>query len=224
MSLSNATLAAIQHAGTAIFAADVELKTTVKQYSDRVNEAMLSNPFGVGNDALFENWKIVARLSQTMTGIEAELKNIFRVASDLAADDQPSEKNVLAIAAPEPLGEGEASRSDVTPTDVVVKIKKKTLKSGPRVTKKSQRTAKSSGTSADQSALGGNAVKLLRHFEHVLNTNQFTNIQQSAIANEIGIPLGSMTAAIKKLLTTGWIIAGPTGGLILANIAQPMGD
>ena len=76
MSLASSTLAAIQQAGAAVYAADADLKQAAQTYAARVATAMAANPFGLGNDALFENWKTLARLSQSMTAIEAELKKI----------------------------------------------------------------------------------------------------------------------------------------------------
>ena len=54
MSLSNSTLSAIQKAGAAAFTADVKLKSAVKEYAERVNAAIATNPYNLGNDALFE--------------------------------------------------------------------------------------------------------------------------------------------------------------------------
>ena len=134
MSLSSATLSAIQQAGSAAYAADTELKNAVKDYAARVNAAMSANPYGLGNDALFENWKVVARLSQTMSGIEEELKKVYRVASELIADDQPSVRELPALAAPKKPSAGQAlgRQQDLTTTDVVVKRKKKTATSKTR--------------------------------------------------------------------------------------------
>ena len=65
MSLSSATIS-VQKAGSAVFQADVELKSALKDYSEQVIVAMRQNPFNIGNDALFENWKSLARFSQTV--------------------------------------------------------------------------------------------------------------------------------------------------------------
>ena len=201
MSLSSATLSAIQKAGAAVFTADLELKNAVKDYAERVHAAIGTNPYSLGNDAMFENWKVVARLSQTIAGIEEELKKVYQVASDLVADDLPTVVQVPALAAPtHSVEQGVSRQGDTTPTDVVAKTKGKT-------TKPKTRTSRSSPT---------NAAKLRRYFEHVLNSNEFTVISQTAVGRETGIPLGSMTAAIKKLVESGQIIAGPTGGLMLA--------
>jgi len=221
MSLSSATLSAIQQAGAAAYAADTELKNAVQDYAARVNTAMSANPYGLGNDALFENWKVVARLSQTINGIEEELKKVYRVASELIADDQPSVREIPALAAPKIPSSGLAlgSQQDLTTTDVVAKRNKKTVASKARKlkTKASLRPAKPTGTATSPQELGGNAAKLLQHLKTLLDANKFTVINQTAVGQATGIPLGSMTAAIKKLTASGAIIAGPTGSFKLAN-------
>jgi len=86
MSLSSTTLLVLQKVGSAAFAADAKLKAEVKEYSQRVHEAMVANPDGQKNDALFANWKIVSRLSQAISSIEEELKKLFATASALGAE------------------------------------------------------------------------------------------------------------------------------------------
>lgn len=207
MSLSSETLSAIQKAGATVYEADLELKNAVKKYAQRVHEAMVSNPYHLGNDTMFENWKVVARLSQTIAGIEEELKKVYYVAADLTADDQPLVIEVAALAAPtSPVDEAEVDQNDMSPTDVVAKIKKK--------------TAKLAQASQKPQALNGNSYKLLQHFERVLSAKEFVVISQTAAAQETGIPLGSMTAAIKKLIERDRIIAGPAGSFKLAKLKK----
>lgn len=234
MTLSSKTLAAIQQAGAAVFAADAELKTAAKDYAERVTAAMGANPFGLGNDALFENWKLVARLSQAMAGIEEELKKVHQLASELTTDDAPT---VRALAAPVPIAEPSGNAgNDLAPTDVRVKSKKRTMKAvdraakaGPRATSpkpvkvakpkasKPSKQAKAPSVAPAGAALAGNPAKLLQYLERVLNTNAYTEINQTASAHATGIPLGSMTAAIKKLLALGRLSAGPAGSYRLAD-------
>lgn len=225
MSLSSATLSAIQQAGAAVFAADAELKNAVKEYAERINAAMVANPYGLGNDAIFENWKVVARLSQTVAGIEDELKKVFSVAADLTADDRPTVTDLPALAAPTHAAESGMNGQDGTmPTDVLVKTKKakKKTASAKKLAPKARASVKVSQVkpviaSGSQPAPNGNPAKLLQHLERILNTDDFTVIHQSAISLQIGIPLGSMTAATKKLIENGRIIAGPSGSFKLAS-------
>ncbi len=247
MSLSSSTLSAIQKAGSAAFAADEKLKAAVKEYADRVSVAMLSNPYGLGNDVLFENWKVVARLSQTIAGIEDEFKKVYLVASELINDDQPTVLDVPVRVVPTRAAKKNVSiPEELAAADVKIKTKKKLavvktptpkvktkapakVKAPVKVktTAKVKAPAKASApkrASASGAAvtLSGNPSKLFQHFEGLLNTSDFNPINQSAIGLATGIPLGSMTAAIKKLIDLGRILVGPKGGYKLANAPQAL--
>lgn len=207
MSLSHTTLSAIQHAGAAVFAADLELKNAVRDYAGRVHAAISANPYSLGNDAMFENWKVVARLSQTLSGIEVELKKVFHLASELLADDLPTVMRLPTREMPMPFtSTGTTTQDDMLPTDVVAKTRKMPSKRAPM--------APAAGRPAVPS---GNAGKLLRHLQGVLAFNEFTSISQTDISRQLNIPLGSMTAAFKRLIADARIIAGPAGSYKLVS-------
>ncbi|WP_210543562.1 hypothetical protein [Rhodoferax sp. PAMC 29310] len=203
MTLASTTLAAIQQAGAAVYAADADLKQATQSYAERVTTAMDHNPFGLGNDALFENWKLVARLSQSMGVIEAELKKIYFLAEDLVGEGTAVVSTLPALSAP--VAE--------TPTDVVAKS---TARTGARRRLGDRRTGANRLMAMPEAAkLPSNAAKLLQHLETALNTEEFRLIKQTASARTIGIPLGSVSAAIKTLLANGHLIAGSAGGFKL---------
>ena len=210
MSLSKTTLSTIQQAGAAVFAADTELKNSVKDYAERVNAAMASNPFGLGNDALFENWKLVARLSQTMAGIEEELKKVHALASELTGDDGPADHALPALSAPLAAQSSapELLVADIAPTDVVAKAGQK---------KVARKALAKKPAAASPPVLGGNPTKLLRHLQRLLNTRDFMAVNLSAAGLATGIPAGSVNAAVKKLLEIGLLLAGPGGRFKLAK-------
>lgn len=213
MSLSKTTLSAIQQAGAAVFTADAELKNSVKDYAERVNAAMAANPFGLGNDALFENWKLVARLSQTMAGIEEELKKVHALASELTGDDGPAEHALPALSAPLAAQRSTpellvATVPDITPTDVVAKSGQK---------KVARKALAKKPALASPTALAGNPAKLLRHLQRLLNARDFMAVNLSAAGLATGIPAGSVNAAVKKLLEIGLLLVGPGGHLKLAK-------
>lgn len=263
MTLSNATLTALQKAGSAAFAADESLKKAAQGYAQRVTAAMAANPFGMGNDALIENWKVVARLSQTLAGIEAELQKVYRLAAQLSADDQPKAQQVHALAAPlrapgralksknskpvtvvaaqpapapkkkaakrpgpgasAPVQASESTanvsaQADLSPIDVVVKAEKK---AAPSKTK-TKAVKKANGPVAAR-PLGGNAAKLRQHLDTLLNTNDFVALNQTEASQATGIPMGSMTAALKKLIEGGQVVAGPSGSFKLTVSAPATG-
>ena len=70
-------------------------------------------------------------------------------------------------------------------------------------------------------ALVGNAAKLLQHLQGLLNTKEFLPFRQSASSLITGIPLGSMTAALRKLTQTGHLLAGPDASFKLTTPRQP---
>lgn len=217
MTLSISTLAAIQKVGAAAFSADTKLKAAARDYAERVSAAITENPDKKGNDSLIENWKIVARLSQTLEGIEEELKKVYQVASQLVADDQPSQRDVPVPAAP---ARSTGKSGDDTPAPLRVKAKKKAVLPKVKVGKVKASKSKVGDGAARPLANGSNPAKLLARLEGLLNANEFTGISQTLVAKETGIPLGSMTAAIKKLVETGWLVIGPNGSLKLVA-AQP---
>ncbi len=130
MSISLSTLTAIQKVGAAAFTADEKLKKEVQSYAERVNLAMLKNPSHLGNDALIEAWKVVARLAKSMMGIEEELKNIHRIATELTQDDQPSVRDTPALEAPV-AKKPKAKKIDAAVTTVKVKTQAKAKKAMP---------------------------------------------------------------------------------------------
>ena len=253
MPLSSSTLNAIQKVGAAAFTADDRLKKEVQSYAERVNLAMFKNPYNLGNDALIEAWKVVARLSQTMRGIEEELKTIHRIASELAQDDQPSVRDTPALAAPV-AKKNKAKRIDTAVTTVKVKGKNEVLakrraakrlavmpttpsvntkatptkvakKGSPETSKvtakaipKAKRdTTKVAGSPVQIQDLKGNSAKLMTHLQGVLSSTDFTDINQSAVAKVVGIPVGSMGATIGRLVKAGRIVGGSNGSLKLTS-------
>lgn len=95
---------------------------------------------------------------------------------------------------------------------VEVKSKKKASTAKEKVI-----AAKPAKVKTQPGALIGNPAKLLLQLERLLNTNDFVEINQTAIAKDSGIAMGSMTAAIKKLVDLGRITAGPAGSYKLTE-------
>ena len=165
MPLSSKTLHAIQSAGAAVFGADAQLKSAVKEYAAQVHTAMLENPFDLANDSLFEEWKSVCRLSQAVGQIEAEMQKIYAAASSLQSAVLPANKP-RALAAPSRADMGTLEVVEqVEATDVVIKRPRKLA---PKV----RRKVKSGGP------LPGNATVLLAHLSKLLNPNTFEPVNQ----------------------------------------------
>jgi len=235
MYLSSTTLSDLQKAGSAAFAADTKLKAEVKDYSQRVHEAMAANPDGHANDALFANWKIVSRISQAVANIEVELKKLFATAAALGAEATPSLAQASKPAASAKTTAKKAVKAPVKAKSVaaveVVSAKEQPIKAvkakaavsakvkaiaKPKV-KTAAKKGKAKAKATGPVTLGANPTKVLRHLENLLNVNDFTVISQTAVSKETGIPLGSMTAATKKLMETGFLLPGPSGSFKLVH-------
>jgi hypothetical protein len=87
-----------------------------------------------------------------------------------------------------------------------------------RVKKSSSKGSKKPATAKQKKdrPLRGNTAKLLTHLLKKLNSNEFVEVNRSALAGEIGIPVGSIGASVSKLHQTGHIVLGPKGELKLA--------
>lgn len=203
MPLPTQTLAAIQAAGAAIYAADAALKEAVQSYADQVKLAMTENPFDMGNDSLFEDWKTVARLSRAVGQVEAEFQKIYGAASDLSPGSIPAVLTMPSLTAPQAKENSElAMVQEVDATDAVIKKLPKKIKA------KAKAKAK---PAARKKTLSGNSAKVLARLLEILNPNDFLKINLSAIGAEIGLPKGSIGASITKLIDTGHLVAGGVG-------------
>jgi hypothetical protein len=219
MALSPRLLSLIQKAGAAVFNADAALKESVAESAKKVSDAVTKNPFNAIDDSLYVSWKSTARISQAMSVIEAELKGLYALASDL-----PAFKRV-AIALPAPSSSNASSMLEsleviqaIDVTDVVAKRGPRKLKAagkqGRSVIKKSTK-----GTSARKGRSGGldNTAKVLGHLQTVLNAQFFAKLNQSSVAAAIGLPKGSIGASIKKLLQDGKLVQGEGKAFKLAS-------
>jgi hypothetical protein len=205
MSISSKTLDSIQAAGAAAFAAHAELQISVGDFSEQVKAAVLNNAFDMGNDTLFEEWKTLARLTQAVAQIEAELRKVYSVAAAISGNQSKTVPTVPALSAPT-LTQGQELEM-VTPigaTDVRVK------RTGAKAAHSPKRKSKTR-------PLRGNTAKVLEQLLKKLNNEDFVEVNRSALAGEVGIPKGSIAASINKLLETGHIVVGPKGQLKLST-------
>jgi hypothetical protein len=222
MPISAKTLTAIQAAGIAAFKADAHLKSAVKDYGNQVQDAMLSSPFDLANDSLFEEWKSVCRLSQAMGQIEAELQKIYAAASSLQGNVSPSNKPraiAAPVAAPAKTSTLEmVSTVDATDaTDVTAKTSRKLKGKGKGKAKNKANTqVKAVRKPKAAGPLPANAASLLAHLTNVLNPNTFGKINQTSVATAIQMAKGSVGASVRRLVEEGFLIQDPAQGFKLS--------
>ena len=213
MPIPKPTLADIQTAGAAVHQADASLKSVVQAYADQVRLAMSSNPFDLQADSLFEEWKTVARLSQTLEQIENELRKVHQAAQQLGESGlgsskprgrlaPPTAQPTLAIVNSSPVIES------IEATDVVAKK--------PKKVQAAQKPAQAHKVT-NKSALSPNTQKLWTHLKPLLNAKKFTEIKRSQVGVAAGLPLGSVTASFNKLLDNAYLEENASGALKLIS-------
>lgn len=196
MPISAKTLVAIQSAGAAVYAADTQLKSAVQEYADQMRSALNQNPFDAGNDALFEDWKTVARLSQAMGQIEQELRKIYGVSENLALPAPVTSRPVHVLNGPGT--SGVELVKEISAVDVV-----------PKARAKSGRHMAPSGRVGGLAS--GNSAKVLTQVALILNDADFVKVNWSAVAAACAIPKGSIGASVKKLVEQGALVEGGEG-------------
>ncbi len=205
MTISAKTLSAIQAAGQAIDAARAELASATQEHAAQVMQAVAANPFGAENDHLFNRWKAIARMSQSVQDMEAQCKAVFHAAAELAMDAK-DEAIPMSKAKPSLIGHADI---DLAPSDVQAKPDKQS--------KPNKLQPKAKPTAAKpRRALKGNAAKVLDHLRSQLSHKRFTRVTQSDIAAGAGIPNGSIGAALKQLTDKGVLNEGDKGHYKLA--------
>lgn len=198
--ISSKTLSCLQQAGAAVFNADTELKSAVKDYAEQVQQAMLQNPFDMGNDGLFEEWKTAARLSLALEQIEAELRKIYSAAGRLNTTEPLGLSRSPVLAAP--TANTASSIPLLVPveaTDVVIKQPRKAKVSAAK----------------GRRPLKGNGTKLLARLMEVLNPVSFTSVNRAEVGRAAGLAVGSIGAAITQLMKHGYLIEDASRGLKL---------
>lgn len=211
MTIPPKTLSAIQAAGQALDTARAELAAATQDHAGLVMQAVADNPFGAENDHLFNRWKAIARMSQSVQDMEAQCKAVFHAAAELAMDGNgeghpsPSRKTRPGLI-------GHAA-IDLAPSDVLAR-KPRGRPPGKQAAKRAApgRKAKTSSTRP----LKGNAARVFEHLQTLLNSKSFTRTTQSQVAGTVGIPAGSIAAAMKQLADKGFISEGERGHYKLA--------
>jgi len=218
------SLSAIQAAGAAVHAADTALKSAVQAYADHVRQSMSQNPFDLNTDSLFEEWKTVARLSQTLEQIEAELRKVHQAALSLGQGVLPTANVSPRLRAPSRVREPAATNSipvleAIEATDVVVKTARKAKQAAtkPIAPKDESKVEAKSKKSTPKSALSPNTQKLWDQLKTVLNAKKFTVIKRTKVGLDAGLPTGSVTASFTKLLENAYLVEDASGGLKLTS-------
>lgn len=136
----------------------------------------------------------IAKLTNRLEMVERELVSIYQTALHLSKT-----------------GTAKSASS-------VVKVKVEAAAIVPEKVKKTNRKAM-----PRKGKSGGNSGKLLSALQKVLNDTEFKPFKHTELSKKAGIPMGSMAAAVKSLLTSNALATNGQGGYRLAaDTATPV--
>ena len=151
---------------------------------------MTSQPFSAESEQAIARFKTLSRLSQGLVEVEAQLQDLYAVASELA---NPA-SDVIVVKAVK-----RRQSSNALAVEVVEKPAK------------ASRAAKARKGGRKASALTANDSALLQYLQGVLKAGEWTAHTGSTMAAGSGLPLGSVGVSLKKILASGAVKAGARG-------------
>ena len=113
MTITAQGVQAIQSAGQAVHGAEQTMRAEFEALTGKVNAALLSNPYDIGNDTSFEQVKKVARITQALTEMEGAIRNLYALAVE--ASPPPVTKKLMWIGSTTTMKAGFGVPTDVLP-------------------------------------------------------------------------------------------------------------
>ena len=202
MPIQDTSIELIQQAGQALHRARQALEGDIQASAQLITAAILHSA-GKDSDQVFSGVKEVARLAHDLEAVEGRLKDLYLNAVSVA------EHRAQRVT---PLVQGRTARvaemvlpvlSDVE--DVQAKAPSARKAPKPRKAIKAPVKASPSVKAAKASATKrlGNDQKLLAFFSARLNAKAFTKVTGEEIRQGAGLPAGSVSASLGKLIKQG---------------------
>lgn len=198
MSLSKTTLSAIQQAGTSLHRATLVVSSAVREQAEHMVATVASQPFQAEGEQAFANFKMLARLSQDLQSLEAQLRQLYATATELASP----EMDVVAL--PRSAARARAI-ANATAEDAIVKS------APPRRAKAQPRKP------AGPVGLTANDNKVLDYLKTVLKPGAWTAVTGAAVSKGADMPLGSVGISLKKVIAAGAVKKKGRGSYQLAR-------
>jgi hypothetical protein len=186
MSLSSKNLSSIQKAGQAVHDASAAISTTVRTQAESMVACMSAAPFSAESEQSISRFKTLAKLSQGLGAVEAQLQELYALATDLAS---PASDVIML-----PSTHKRQAVTNAAAVDVTVKPAKPARK------------AKSAKKGADKGVVfTANDSKLLDFLQGALKGGAASKLTGNAISAGSGLPLGSVGISLKKVVAAGAI-------------------
>ena len=189
MALSQATLSAIQKAGSIVKKLQESIQSEAKKHADKLSKLLSGNPSAFANEVEASELQALKALSKVASLIKAA-EDALNEAFTTGSDTEPTQ-GASSAATPEITFVLE--QANAAPA-------KKTL-----------------AVVAPKASKGGNVEKLSKVLQTTLNVTEFRPLNQSEVAKKAGIATGSMTALLKKLISSGRVLTDSNGGYKLGS-------
>lgn len=204
MSLSRKSLSAIQTAGQATHNACQAVTLSLQEQAQSTVAGIASKPFSQDSEHAITRFKKLAQLSQGLSSVESQLRELFAIATELA---KPASEVIVAL----PFAAKHLSSNEVV--EDAVEKPAKTSKRGKKVSK----TKKVSKVMVAAGPLTANDKTLLQYLQGVLKAGEVTRLTGGAMASGSGLPLGSIGISLKKILASGEVTSTARGQYQLSS-------
>ncbi len=181
MSLSKATLSAIQQACTGLHRATAVVSAAVRDQAEHLVATVASQPFQAECQQDFSNLKTLSRLVQELQAMEEQLRDLHAAATELSRTDLH-----VSFALPRP--RAGAARVNEAAENILVK---------PVATRRRPTKAKKP---AKPVTLTANDSKVLDYLKTVLKVGEWTLLTGATVSTGAAMPLGSVGASLKRVV------------------------
>lgn len=198
MSLSDSTIQAIQQAGQSLNAARQAVAFDVQANASKVVSLVASQPFSPENDAAYKKLRSAARMAHDLQTMEDQLSAIYTAASEIGEAQTPK---MIALPVHVPASSVHRASGKADAEDVIAKppTQRKTKTPSVEQTKNTK-------------PIIGNALKVLTYLKTVLDRRSWKPVTYATVAQEAGIPLGSIGISLKRLIEANVLVEGKNKG------------
>lgn len=207
MQLPNSLLVSVQKAGAATYAAEQQIKKILAEYSEFVKATVDSHSSDPSADVIFQNWRLITRLSDAMSAIEADLRTVHTMTAQLVQAETPILDAKSPVVQTLSLPFSPKGASDITD----VKVKKEPQK--PKRVKPAVKLDK---------PLSPNAIKLMEVLLPMLNAESPIALKQKEIGVKAGVPSGSVAASFRLLVSKNLIQLDASGNYSRGSAPYPV--
>jgi hypothetical protein len=210
MALSESTIQTIQQAGHGLNAARQAVAFDVQTHAEQVVALVANQPFSPENDAAYKHLRTAARLAHDLQAMEEQLKAIYASAAELV---DKRARVLIGLPGRVLATRAHAATKTNQAEDVIAKPQK------PAKTKAKKKPIVD--MTEMPKPVGGNDLKVLTFLKTVLDRRSWKPVTHAVIAQEAGIPQGSVGISLHRLMASNELREGPNKGTFRLTVADP---